>query len=357
MDSYIAGSLIGASGNIGSTLINQAFAEHNRRRNYYWNEKAAKAADKRQRAQYMDLYSPNAQMQQLKEAGLSPSLMYGNGGGAGGGTASSNMSMGASGPQAPYMSAMESAQIANLLADTQLKKSQAENTEKDTELKGQKIINLVSEVGLTKAQTRLTTAQADLADINVAIDSTTMQADIERAYHNTAKAAAEARSAVVKADLDEATFDAAYQLAYANLDETLTRNELLGEQADLVKQQVREIASNISLNQWKAWKTEKEQYRKDAIFQLDKAKLEAEVKMFYHEQNIELTKAKLDMISDLVGYVCNFATCGLSNVTKLKQTEMYTNAINKPKTSVTKTDKYDKNHDYQGQTITYKKTD
>lgn len=115
---------IQAGANIAGQLLNQAFAEHNRERNYYWNEKAANSADARQRAQYQDLYSPQAQVQQLKEAGLSPSTMYGGVGSAG--QSAGNMSMGASGPQAPYMNPIDVASIANIKAQTEKTKAETQ---------------------------------------------------------------------------------------------------------------------------------------------------------------------------------------------------------------------------------------
>lgn len=49
----------------------------NRRLNYKYNEMAAENADKRTRALYNDIYSPKALLGQYAEAGLSPSLMFG----------------------------------------------------------------------------------------------------------------------------------------------------------------------------------------------------------------------------------------------------------------------------------------
>ena len=317
---------IQAAGQVANTLIEQAFAEHNRERNYYWNEKAADSADQRQRKQYQDLYSPQAQMEQYQAAGLSPSMMM-SGGQSATGTSSAQGAKG--GIDGPYPSSkiidpMAIAQIANIKADTELKKSQAENTDKDTELKGQEIINLITEEGNNRERRRLIAAEADLAELEFSTNLQTAQATINAAYSNANKAASEARSAAVKADLDEATFEVAYQMAYANLDNVLTDTALAKSEIGVNKAQIKEIAERIRNSQWQTWSIEKEQNRKDAIFKLDKAKYESEIKRWAAEQQIELTGMKLDMVSDLVGYICNFATCGMGNATKLKQTEMYT---------------------------------
>ena len=53
----------------------------------------------------------------------------------------------------------------------------------------------------------------------------------------------------------------------------------------------------------------------------------------------------MKMVSDLVGYVCSFAQCGLSNWTDLQQTQMYTQTqrdiANKPKQTIRTRDNYD----------------
>lgn len=347
MGNSMLGGVSQFGSNMFSSWFNNFLAEQRENRareaNYKYNEMAAKEADKRQRAQYKDLYSPQAQMQQLQEAGLSPSI-YASGGMAGKSGAGAIMGNGASGVNpnmyaAQPVSALEAAQIAQLSAETEKTKTETENISKDTELKGQEIINIIADSKNKGIQFRLMTAQSDLAEINAETAAQTMQTSIERAYYNTQKAAAEVRSQIVKADLDEATFECAYQMAYANLNNVLSDTALQKSEIGLNKAQIKEIAERIRNSQWQTWQIEKEENRKDAIFQLDKKKLETEVKMFIMEQNVELSKAQIDMVSDLVGYICNFASVGLSNVTKLMQTEMYTKTqkeiANRPRTSHT----------------------
>lgn len=337
MDPLVTGSLISGGAQVANGLIEQVFAEHNRERNFYWNEKAADSADQRQRAQYMDLYAPKAQLEQYQAAGLSPSMMMSGGQSAvGQSSAQGNMSAGIQGPYPSgiKLDPMTAAQIANINADTKLKDSQRNNTDKDTELKGQEIINLVSEEKNIRAKHRLITAQTDLTDLEFSTNLQTAQATISQACSNAEKAAAETRSAIVQADLDEATFDVAYQMAYANLDNTLTDTALAKSEIGVNKAQIKEITERIRNSQWQTWATEKEQNRKDAIFKFDQAKFKTEVEKWAQEMNIELTGMKLDMVSDLVGYVCNFAQCGLSNATEIKKTDMYTKSkekINKEK--------------------------
>lgn len=123
-------SILGGVGQFASNMFsswwNNYLAEQRenraREQNYKYNEMAAKEADKRQRAQYKDLYSPQAQMQQLQEAGLSPSI-YASGGVAGKSGAGAIMGGGASGVNpnvyaAQPVSALEAAQIGLIKAQT-----------------------------------------------------------------------------------------------------------------------------------------------------------------------------------------------------------------------------------------------
>lgn len=124
---YWVETAINAGSNIANTLINQAFAEHNRKKNFIWNEKAADAADQRQRKQYEDLYSPQAQLEQYQAAGLSPSLMMSGGQSAvGQSSAAGNQSAGIQGPYpgGQLIDPLAAAQMANIMANT--KKTEAE---------------------------------------------------------------------------------------------------------------------------------------------------------------------------------------------------------------------------------------
>lgn len=112
---------------MASKVIDQAFTEFNRGRNFYYNEKAAKNADSRQRKQYDELYSPQATLEQYAAAGLSPSMMMSGGQPAvGQSSAQGNQSSGIQGayPSGQIIDPLEMAQIKNIMAAT--KKTEAE---------------------------------------------------------------------------------------------------------------------------------------------------------------------------------------------------------------------------------------
>lgn len=157
-------------------LINQKFAEQERAKNFEWNERAAQAADNRQRAQYQDLYSPEAMLQQYKAAGLSTSMMMSGGAPVTGGTAAGNMSAGTSGayPSAGSMS--------NPLMGVDMMKA-------ITDLKGQEIENSLKEI--QKNMDEITAAKMQeeynilkLTFWNPLSNSTTSIGDFARSYKN-----------------------------------------------------------------------------------------------------------------------------------------------------------------------------
>lgn len=145
----VAGGMIGgimnSAQNYETYWYNKELAEQARAENFKYNEMAADNADKRQRAQFADLYSIPAQMQQLKDAGLSPSLMYG-GTPSPGGMATGQQGGGANGIPAPtYMpnsNVMAAASLANSVASANLMQAQAKeanakanNLDKDSTIK------------------------------------------------------------------------------------------------------------------------------------------------------------------------------------------------------------------------------
>ena len=151
-------NILGLTGGIASGIINDIYTERQNERNaarnqHYWNlqneklfeqnEIAADNALKRQYQLYQDLQSPQAMVQQLKNAGLNPALMYSMGG-AGGHVASAPQGGAGSGSGAGNQLGLQNlfsvdpltmAQIENINADTDKKKEEVKNTQQDTALK------------------------------------------------------------------------------------------------------------------------------------------------------------------------------------------------------------------------------
>jgi len=139
----IGGAAVSGLFGIMQQQISRNITAEDRRENYEYGEKAAENADQRTRALYEDFYSPKALLKQYKEAGLSPSMMFGGTPGQGG--MSGAQAAGASGPQTTFVPAslIEGAQIANLIAQTRKTNAEAD-TEEGKNQKGKLILQNLS---------------------------------------------------------------------------------------------------------------------------------------------------------------------------------------------------------------------
>lgn len=158
-----AGLNMASNAQANNTNYNLSKEQFERQQEFAHNE--AILADQRQRAQYNDLYSVQAQADQIRQAGMSLSTLYGVGGI--GGSANGNMANSPNQtpiPMQPFnlngigheIAEMEllNAQKENIEADTENKKSQARNNDKLNEVYDSQIDNI-------KANTRLTDAQKE----------------------------------------------------------------------------------------------------------------------------------------------------------------------------------------------------
>ena len=144
----------------GSAVINNLNNELQMERTFGYNELAAKNADKRTRALYTDLYSPEAKAKQLKEAGLSVGMMYGGQGGVGSTSSTSGaQGAGAGNQQAAHVNladklqlGMMKAQVDNLNADTDLKEQDTLKKEQETLKLGEEIQKVKTEITKQKAK-------------------------------------------------------------------------------------------------------------------------------------------------------------------------------------------------------------
>lgn len=129
----LASAAIGGGLGFFNNLFGARSAEEARAENYEYNEMAAQNADTRTRELYKDIYSPQALLKQYKEAGLSPSVMFGGTPGQGGNSGAQGG--GAAGTATPYMpiSLLEGAQLKQIMAETEKTKAETANINVDTE--------------------------------------------------------------------------------------------------------------------------------------------------------------------------------------------------------------------------------
>lgn len=134
-------------------IHNYNMVEHAAKIGYQYNEEAAKNADTRSRALYNDLLSPEAKVKQLRDAGLSVGLMYGQGGGSGasipsgaqGGTSASPLAQTA----LPF-----NPELGLLAANITKTMAEAKNIQQDTENKETEKEKTTAEISQILAETK-----------------------------------------------------------------------------------------------------------------------------------------------------------------------------------------------------------
>lgn len=248
--------LFGSALNAGTNALNRYLSgqqtDYDRAENYRLGEMAAIAADKRTRTLYSDFYSPQALLRQYKEAGLSPSLMFGGTPGQGGTTGAQGN--GGNGIQTPYMpiSLLEGAQIANLAAQTQKTKEEAESIKTKREAE---IAKLWSEAGYNEAAKALAQAQKTGQEWNNYITSESADFDINRARELAEIAANDALKGtyeIIKvaneAKISEGTWQAEIEKAIKEVKLLDTETLLKKAEKNLTEAKVKEI--NAEITKW-----------------------------------------------------------------------------------------------------------
>lgn len=315
MDPVVTSSIIQAGSGAANALINQAFAEHNRERNYYWNEKAADSADKRQREQYKDLYSPQAQLDQYAAAGLSPSMMMSGGQSAVGGTP-----QGAQGgingayPSGNIIDPVAAAQIANINADTKVKEQQAINIGADTEFTMANIIKAAEETENYKQRNMLLVLDREKRQLEIDLQKATNPEEIkqciektEQMYETTEQLRKENKSLDLQNELDEKTMQTRINQAAQEYKTELAETALTWANVKLSEQQVQSLIDNVAIGNYNATtnrlNTENERRRiNEQVTQWAKENgfTEKELKQ-------ENTKNWLNFATNIFGSICNLA--------------------------------------------------
>lgn len=315
MDPIVAGSIISAGASTINGISGQVFAEKNREKNYDWNEKAAEQADKRQRRQYHDLYSPSAMMKQYAAAGLSPSLMMSGGQSAvGQSSAQGNQSQGINGtyPAGIQIDPLMAAQIANIQADTEGKKIDNENKGNIAEatiahlmsqvtLNGSLKNNADAEANLKKAQEALTSAQTTATEAKTPHEVRRAAAEAATAEWRTAQTIYEAINAGYEMQFNIDSYQTRLQQLSKNLSKTIQEIAVLKED-EALKAQMANYYYELPAIQKSDVKT-KEDYNQAYDKYVDNAKDVAlrQVEAMLAGVDANKTKAILDLVGKLVG--------------------------------------------------------
>lgn len=257
MSAYGEAAFGAGLGIVSSYISNELAREREaeaRADNYKYGELAAQNADARMRALYEDYQSPMALLQQYKAAGLSPSLMFGQGAAGGGGMTQGAQGTGAAGisPTTYGAQLLEGTQIA--LMQAQARKTNAEadtiegkNARGEAEIK--EIVEKTNNYALQNAWYEYENARQS---IKVGVESSIADKQVENYFKQTEYLTEITRSAKVKGNIDEKTEETVIKTVCEQLqnllaDTALKRaNKLLAHsQSKLALKQVDDLINQI----------------------------------------------------------------------------------------------------------------
>lgn len=253
----LIGSGISAAANIGGTILSNEMSREReqlaRQENYLYNEKAANMADLRTRALYNDLYSPKAQLEQLKSARLSPSLFYGDGGGISGQTGAQGA--GASGVLGSQFGipSIDMSQIGKIMAETDLIKAQTRKTNEETATEAgtnergtAEIEQIIAKTKNTYLQNVFQEYENSLSEIQLGIEAATANTKVENYIRQTEYLEHITTSAKVKANIDEQSEQDILGYIKERTNNLIADTWLKKSQTNLTKQQVLDLVNQIT---------------------------------------------------------------------------------------------------------------
>lgn len=298
-------------GNILTTYMNNMLARQReadaRQENFYYNERAANAADKRTRALYQDLQSPQAMMNQLKDAGLSPSLMYG--GEMGGTVGQGAQGSGASGisPSIYGASALEAAQIGLIQAQTAKTHEETVNISTNTDKQKAEIDKIVEE-----------TKNEQLKQVWNELNNTLTQMDLN-IKGNYAEIQIEAEIAKVQAEANNLSAQLRYLKAQGKITEEsadaiikYNRGKVIEQAANvfLKEQQAKLAQANITLTNTQVEKLLNDILVSNQIVDvskrkvtIDENKLNEQVKQWGIENDLHNKEINVKLASEIGQYL------------------------------------------------------
>ena len=316
-----------------SGLINNAMSgwreSQAREENYKIGEKAAQNADKRTRALYWDLQSPQALLEQYKAAGLSPSMMFSGGGS--GAQPSAGAQGGGAGGISPNVFPMSQMDVANLrLINAQEEKTKAETNRitGNNERGRAEIDNMLQELNNKWLDGETKALDIELKNIDYSIKAATGETEIkikDQTLDNLVSTGesirASLKSLIAKGKIDEESADSIIEYY---------RNRVIEQEASifLKKTQAKLNESGIVLNEAQAQKllndivvdNEAIRLRGDEL-ELNKKALNAKVEQWAKEnglaergQNVKIAEVVNDYIQqatdkgvDLIKAILPFA--------------------------------------------------
>lgn len=282
-------------------------ADHDREENYKFNEKSAEAADARTRALYADLYSPNAQLKQLKEAGLSPSVFYANGAGGISGSAGAQ-GEGASGVHQSVFGIPNTPISPIDLSQIELNKANARNINAEAQEKERTMEERVDRWFLENKNLKLRNSYMtwDTAlkrlefGIKEEYEPQKWQAEINKITEETHLICEQVRSARVKGDIDEKTEQQQIEMIVNRNKEIIANVALKHAQKRLAEANVELTNEQVEALISKVWQDWKELDIKEDTLNLENERLKAIIEQWnvengYRKKNFYLNVGKTIM--------------------------------------------------------------
>ena len=301
--------------NAANGLINSVFGDYARGQNFKHNERAAENADKRYRSLYNDLFSWGAQLKQIQEAGLSPSLMLGGASGSGGATAPQGAGAGGVQPGYSITSPAELAQV-NLLEE-EARGKKIENDNKQEQIDADIALKL-SQAGLNKASEAYTETQNIRGQIAARIEGATEGLEIEKImseadklYWEAFKCQYEAQSAQKQYNFDVETYTTRVKTVAAEYSKLLTDIKEGNSRIQLNQATIDKMAEDIAVNWFNAkvgfmsYAAQENWYKDQIDVQLKK--LEQDTVLTQEQIKAMKQGEWLKFATDIFGSICNLA--------------------------------------------------
>lgn len=319
MGPQIAGAIIGAAVN---NHLNRVNTERDRYQNFRLNEIAAQNADKRTRALYNDLYSIPAQMEQLKAAGLSPSI-YASGGLAGASGQTGAQGAGPTGqktntynidPLTLSQIELNKAQATNLNVDSGKKEAETDNVKEQTKYTqglynklSHEIANLDADTKNKEADTKLIELKQIYQNFQNLIKAGTMADEMELVTKQLQTAEEILRHMKEQNKFDESNYDIQKGILI-NTRASLAADVLLKnsqtklneKQKDFLQEQINTLIKQREF-----------EYEEDGIGYKNKAEQTEFYKKWSEKMNTEITymskRFKLDVAHEVINDVIGIA--------------------------------------------------
>ena len=312
----------------------QQFSIEQMDRAHHLNEQSAENADTRTRDLFSDLQSPTAKVNQLKNAGLSIGMMYGNGGN-GGSIPTGSQAGGVNGTtpnafpnifdisslQHTQQAALNAAQIENVKADTAQKKQGLSNMQKQETLlvtQNDKLKEDIEKVKIEQQELLQRVENEQTQNAILKLQETTQSLENQITTIDLGTRFAENISRIEEAGARIKNLIANAEQSGAQKDLINQQTEYLEKTMDLriTEQLYKTIDAKLQATEITPWQAIK--LRKEVVLIGEKArtelwnqaKIESEINKTIHDIDIDDEKIALQMSAEARNWVEEFVTVG-----------------------------------------------